>query len=347
LSSYVCYHVQHYSLSTLIINLFASIAKADAAVIEREEKKKATAANTKEKKKVAAERIVTDVISLVDEAYLFALDNEKNTYFSSTSAKLSTTPAIKMKTIFIDELLRPYILVPSKCKVKTKKEIAATITQKLGLFESKNLLALEFLSMNDPFEKKVKERLGEMFPNVETLFSSSRIDDRFMKYLENDQLLDALGSLVGHNFSETLYSIQPSASAITKAIDTDGFDNEGIQRMIQSIWSKCLSKVGVNTYSWQGPNEDNEKSLKQRYHEAFDSSQTMFGEVLTALEEFKTFCSKKHESEERGVFNRNYVMNSYYYWEKVLEGEEKFDDLADGKNSNTIEEQICHEECVM
>ena len=316
-----------YSLSTLIINLFASIAKADAAVIEREEKKKATAANTKEKKKVAAEKIVTDVIALVDEAYLFALENKANTYFSSTSAKLSTTPAIKMKTIFIDELLRPYILVPSKCKVKTKKELANTINQKLGLFESKNLLALEFLSDNDPFEKKVKQRLGENFPNVETLFSSSRIDDRFMTFLENDQLLDALGSLVRHNFSETLYSIEPSAAAITKAINTDGFDGEGIQRMIQSVWSKCLSKAGVNTYAWQGPNEDSEKSLKQRYHEAFDSSQTMFGEVLTALDNFKTFCAKKHESEERGIFNRNYVMNSYYYWEKVLEGEEKFDDL--------------------
>jgi len=211
--------------------------------------------------------------------------------------------------------------------VKTKKEIATTITQKLGLFESKNLLALEFLSDDDAFEKKVKERLGEKFPNIETLFSNSRIDDRFMTFLENGQLLDALGSLVGHNFCETLYSIEPSSSNITKAINTDGFDNEGIQRMIQSIWSKCLSKAGVNTYAWQGPNEDSEKSLKQRYHEAFDASQTMFGEVLTALDEFKTFCSKKHESEERGVFNRNYVMNSYYYWEKVLEGEEKFDDL--------------------
>jgi len=315
-----------YSLSTLVINLFASIVKADAAVIEREEKKKATAANTKEKKKVAAKKIVTDVIALVDEAYLFALENETNTYFSSTSAKLSTTPAIKMKTNFIDNLLRPYILVPSKCKVKTKKELANTINQKLELFESKNLLALEFLSDDDPFETKVKERLGGNFPDIETLFSSSRIDDRFMTHLENDRLLDALGSLVGHNFSETLYSLESSASAITKAINTDGYDNEGIQRMIQSIWSKCLSKAGVNTYAWQGPNEDSEKSLKERYHEAFNSSQTMFGEVLTALDEFKTFCSK-HESEERGIFNRNYVMNSYYYWEKVLEGEEKFDDL--------------------
>ena len=217
--------------------------------------------------------------------------------------------------------------MPSKCKVKTKKEIATTINEKLGLFESKNLLALEFLSDDDPFEKKVKEHLGEKFINVETLFSSSRIDDRFMTFLENDQLLDALGSLVRHNFSETLYSIEPSSSAITKAINTDGFDGEGIQRMIQSIWSKCLSKAGVNTYAWQGPNEDSEKSLKERYHEAFDSSQTMFGEVLTALDEFKTFCSKKHESEERGIFNRNYVVSSYYYWENVLEGEEKFDDL--------------------
>ena len=319
-----------YSLSTLIINLFASIAKADAAVIEREEKKKATAASTKEKKKVAAQKIVTDVTALVDEAYLFALENVENTYFSSTSAKLSTTPAIKMKTIFIDELLRPYILVPSKCKVKTKKEIATTINQKLGLFESKNLLALEFLSDDDPFETKVKERLRGKYPDVETLFSISRIDDRFMTHLENDRLLDALGSLVGHNFSKTLYSIEPSASAVTKAINTDGYDNEGIQRMIQSVWSKCLSKAGVNTYAWQGPNEDSGKTLKERYHEAFDASQTMFGEVLTALDKFKTFCSKKHESEERGIFNRNYVMNSYYYWEKVLEEEEKFDDLDKG-----------------
>ena len=305
-------------------------AKADAAVAEREEKKKANKANTKAKKKAAAIKIADDLTALIDEPWReLAMTYTMSPSFDRDDATLRSTPCLNFKTPFINDLVKPYILTPSKMKRATKTELVTSINEKLGMITGKNLLGMEFLSDNDPFEKALKDFLQEKIPDIQALFSfssrcynnSNKIDKSFISRLEDDKLLDTLTFILegGHSvIGQLLLDVEPSA---TKAREAADYETETIDILVKSIWLHCLKETGftyyIFSYSRSAGDDVDEKDSKQQYHEAFNASQTMFAEMLAAGEEYYTWLFEKNQSEARSKFQRNHAM-IYMGWEKLL-----------------------------
>lgn len=141
--------------------------RAEVAVHEREQNKRAKKEKTKENKMAKAKKMLDDLTALIDESFRsFATKRVENRRFKDAGARISDTPSIHLETPFINSLLKPYIITPSKMKKKTMKELAETINMKLRMIASKNLLAMNYLSDSNPFEKGVKQFLRETLPNL-------------------------------------------------------------------------------------------------------------------------------------------------------------------------------------
>ena len=93
--------------------------RAQRVVREKAEMAKARKAKTKENKAVKAQKIVDDLTALLDEPFReCAMKHAKNQAIESSSAKLTKTPCICLECPFIDDMLKQYILSPSKATKK-------------------------------------------------------------------------------------------------------------------------------------------------------------------------------------------------------------------------------------
>ena len=291
-------------------------AKADAAVIEREQNKKAKKETTKQKKKASVEKILAELTLLIDESFReVAMQSGQNTSFNQESANTSNTPSFRMETAFIDTLLRPYILSPSKMKKSTQREIAATINEKLRLITSKNLLAMDFLSDTDPFEKALKQHLREKLPDMQTLFSikksswsrsnENRITDTFISCLEGDNLLGAVGFVLEHDIGQVLLNVEGSPVALAAQEAANSYEDETLTVLAKEVWNQ-------HCRSWYVPPEELNE-IRQRYVMAFQESQKVFVDLLHKLNEYYNWLLEKYKSEERSTFQRNAATSRYYH----------------------------------
>ena len=288
-------------------------AKADAAVIEREQNKKVKKETTKQKKKASVEKILADLTLLIDESFReVAMQSGENDSFNRESAKMSDTPSYRMETAFIDTLLRPYILTPSKMKKSTLKEIAATINEKLRLITNKNLLSMDFLSDTDPFKKALKQHIREKLPDMQTLFSIKRsswsnenqITDTFISCLEGDNLLGAVGFVLEHDIGQVLLNVEgsPAASAAQEAASS--YEDDTLSVLAKQVWSECLGRYFP---------PEKLKEIMKHYVQAFEASQKMFVDLLYKLNEYYDWLLEKHKSEERSAFQRKNAASNLYF----------------------------------
>jgi hypothetical protein len=199
--------------------------------------------------------------------------------------------------------MEPYILIPGNIRKHILREIADKINSKLRLIEKKHLLTLDFLSENDPFEAALKQHFSETtLASYDNLFdtkhashysahtinrfkSRSLTDDKFFKFLKNDQLLDALAHLRVKDLSILLLP-----------------DKDAVQR------EPLLKKLAKNIWF---SNLDEDASDDGRYGRAFASSQISFREATLALKAYSLWLTnKKHNGLRRLKFARHHAFES-------------------------------------
>eukprot|EP00580_Thalassiosira_gravida_P017023 CAMPEP_0201668484 /NCGR_PEP_ID=MMETSP0494-20130426/19676_1 /ASSEMBLY_ACC=CAM_ASM_000839 /TAXON_ID=420259 /ORGANISM="Thalassiosira gravida, Strain GMp14c1" /LENGTH=588 /DNA_ID=CAMNT_0048148885 /DNA_START=109 /DNA_END=1872 /DNA_ORIENTATION=- len=288
--------------------------KAKAAVQQREEMKRARNQKTKVNKIAKAEKMLDDLTALIDLPFReFALKRTENKRFRDASAKVSTTPCICIGTPFVDSLLLPYIITPSKMKKKILKELAENINSKLRLIAEKKLLTMDFLSDSDPFEAGLKHYLREKLPNLEALFqedisfcrilnNKNRICHSFFSFLEADKLLSALVHMVNGDISPVLLAVDPSASIARSAIKK--YREPTVAKIAESIGFRCL-KVNISR-------------SKETLRKMFTAGQEEFQKVLGVLEEYSAWVRDKQEHQSMRIFHLNHTATTSAYFVELL-----------------------------
>ena len=275
---------------------------AEAAAQERYESARLKKAKTKDAKRANVEKMLVDLSAMIEEPFReIVMKRGPNPSFHS-GAQISKTPCILLETTFIDGMLRPYIITPSKMNKRTLSELAVTINGKLRLIISSNLLDMDYLLESDPFEAALKNYLREMLPDVNALFSSvwgrrnifrgsQRINDRFFNCLQAGDLTEAVCCFIYYNFGPMLLTMEPSAQIARST----SYDNSTLKSIADMVWCNCLEKeksrgrgslstlrneVGLG---WM--DEEDWLNLQwaerfERYRRAFNASQEIFGEVV-------------------------------------------------------------------
>ncbi len=261
--------------------------RAEAAAQERYESARAKKAKTKDGKRAKAEKMLVDLSALIDEPFReIAMKRKPNPSFSLSGVQISKTPCIVLETTFIDDLLRPYIITPSKMNKRTLSELAVTINGKLRLITDTNFLNMDYLSESNQFEAALKNYLREMLPDVNELFRvvRHRINNRLFKFLQAGEWMEAAGYLMNDNLSHMLLTIEPTAEI---ARSTTAYDNSVLKKIADTVWYECLK------------NEESVSIFKERYSRAFDASQEMFGDTIAALDEFYEWLVEQHPDRTR------------------------------------------------
>lgn len=311
----------------------AMVQRAERAAEERVERAAAKKDQTKITKAAKAEKICVDLTPLIDESFRgFAMKRAVNPWFQSKGAKLSTVPSICLETSFIDALLKPYVITPSKMKKKVLVELAETINGKLRMIDQKGILAFEFLTDEDPFEKALKAYLRDKLPSVQALFDvrkirvrrattaggsdcyTNHVSPEFISLVESDKLFEAVAYMIG-DISPVLLTVEPSKSAAAGATK---YDESALSKLAEYSWTSSLHKLKCDERSRlcmgdnkregeqeeEGGKKSEAKSLKLLYKEAFDESQDAFVDILSGLDEYFTWLSQNHPADTEIRFKR-------------------------------------------
>jgi len=253
--------------------------RAHRVQLEREKKKEAAKQKSKGNKLAKIEKMTTDLAALLDEPYRsFALKKTELRY--SYDAKVSKLPSVRFTVPFIDDLLKEYVITPSKIRKKILQEMAQTINQKLGLVADKGFVTLDFLSENDPFEAALKAHFSDKLTDLEGLLNMKSetghwrhrvtkyyVTEEFFILLEKNQLIGALAHLEDGDLGCLLLP-----------------ENEKEKKLASTLWrSKWLEDDGDDD---------------QRFYRTFAACQTLFPKAKLCLEEFTVWLRKRYPEEE-------------------------------------------------
>jgi len=211
-----------------------------------------------------------------------------------------------MSIPFVDDLLSPYIINPSKMKVKTRKELAASINAKLQMIDDKQILSVNFLDDSSPYKVFLKERTPASFDALlqaiseykewrkanpyqrppSNLFSGT-LSSNFIEAVESDRLIAALGLWVG-DFSPVLLSTEPSASLATAS----KFDADFLKKFVKIVWEDTVSG---GSYFLGSMLKDKTDAF---FIDALEKSHAAFGERLPLFDQYESYLKKKHEHSE-------------------------------------------------
>ncbi|KAL7460029.1 hypothetical protein ACHAXS_000497, partial [Conticribra weissflogii] len=181
-------------------NSFEAIEElAREALLERERLKNEKDKKSKKKKQERIEEFLVDLGQMLDEPF------RSEAMIRAEDCCGGPFPRMKMFVPFVNEMLQPYIDAPTKMKPPILEEIAQKINEKFRLISEKNFLQLDFLRLDDPFELRLKQAFENHITSLDdfvkfgrychpcTRFNrGSSFDDKFISYLEKDELIDAL-----------------------------------------------------------------------------------------------------------------------------------------------------------
>mmetsp|Transcript_31587 Transcript_31587/g.70721 ORF Transcript_31587/g.70721 Transcript_31587/m.70721 type:complete len:635 (-) Transcript_31587:3277-5181(-) len=289
-----------------------SLDRATRVIAEREVAKKAKAANNKQAKILKVKKMIDDLTALVDERHRDSIMAcSANPAFRQEHAKVTKTAAFKMSIPFIDDLLSPYIINPSKMKVKIRRELAASINAKLQMLVDKQILSVDFLDDSHPYKTFLKERtpasvqlllqaisvskewrFANPYQRLPTNMFPGTLSTKFIVGVENDKLISALGLWVG-DFSPVLMTTEPTASLV--AAFKSKFDGDFLEKFGRTVWE---SVVSGGSYYWASSLNDKTDAF---FLDTLEKAHAAFGERLPLFDQYESYIKTKHEdsSDER------------------------------------------------
>ena len=189
---------------------------------------------------------------------------------------------------FVDELLKEYVLAPSKMRKKNIKDVADKINSKLRLIDDRNFLNLNFLSEDDAFEGALKNHFSNKLSDIDELLAMkairinvfnrsttiSPIDEKFFTLLEENKLVVALAHLKDDNLSSLLL---PQGAAVQ--------DQDLLAKLANNIW-------------WTKLKQEDQTS-DERFSKAFAASQTSFRDARLAIDAYTLWLQEKYPGENQ------------------------------------------------
>ena len=169
----------------------------------RKLKKRECSAQSKARKSEKAVQIQCELKELVDQRWrkvaLTYRKAEPNKYRGP----------IEFKVKFVNALLKPYMIAPSKMKKKIMTEISTEINTKFEKVAT-SFLSYDFLSEDDPFQAKLKVYVSKNLTSLEALdelgFGPERLYSRkdFFDSVDENRQHEALAVLFDDDFSWVL-----------------------------------------------------------------------------------------------------------------------------------------------
>lgn len=199
-----------------------TLERAEMAAKERAEKKEANKRKAVESKLAKIEQMVLDLKEIVDQPYRELILVNREIFHGSGTNGISKRPMVRFEVPFVDNLLKQFVITPSKFRKKDLTNIANSINTNLSLLAQSSFAALEFLSRH-PLDVELKAHFGSKFTDLESLFNmpvrtgrdrrclaKAMINERFFDLLKKGELISALAHLVRKDFS-CLFPAQSTA----------------------------------------------------------------------------------------------------------------------------------------
>ncbi|KAL7467478.1 hypothetical protein ACHAXS_007725 [Conticribra weissflogii] len=291
----------------------------ETAKLERKRLKQERSDTNTTKKHESIDKMLGDLTELIDEP--FREITLKRELLSAPSKRRYA----KMHVPFVDDVLEPYILAPSKARKKVLKEVADEINSKFQMILDKDFLSLSFLSDEEPFESRLKHFFrGNIGPSLSDLVNFKmenhsndkvcRVTSEFLSLIDNDKFVEALNHLAEglhfvlfHDFRERGH---PSSSYLTR-------DLEYQNKFSRYVWQKELEvqkgEEGADLYksafvtlhfkfkdlwysilnyeSWM--NEDNQPGYMRKYLLETSYHFERNGDYMLLTESFHSLCDEQ------------------------------------------------------
>ena len=214
-----------------------------------------------------------------------------------------------MSTPFIDDLLSPYIINPSKMKVQTRRELAASINAKLQMLDDKKVLSVDFLEDDNPYKAFLKERTPASLDALLQAISEAKewrnanpyqyrlpntmfqgtLSTKFLEIVEEDRLISALGLWVD-DFSPVLMTTEPTASLAIAS----KFDAIFLGKFGKIVWEDTLTPGG-SFYLWSNWLNDKSDAF---FMDALEKAHAAFGERLPLFDKYESYIKSKYKDSQ-------------------------------------------------
>lgn len=213
----------------------------------------------------------------------------------------------QMHVTFLDEVLEPYIIAPSKATKKIIKQLADEINSKFQIILDKGFLSLSFLSEDDPFESRLKHFFdGKIGPSLSDLVSfkidnhsddeACRVDSEFISLIANNKFIDALNHL---------------AKGLHFVLLHDFREHEDLSRSYY-LARDINFQNKFSRYVWQNELKAQEgKEDADLYKSAFTSVHSKFRDLWSAILNYEDWL----EEDNQPGYRRTHMLETSYLFE--------------------------------
>jgi hypothetical protein len=270
-----------------------TMIRANEVAKEREQKKAAAKQRTKDNRLAKLEKMVMDLAKLLDEPFQkIALKYRKidNAYGKGPHKFLS----FRFKVDLVDELMKPYVVSPSKLRKKNLEDIAKTLNSKFSLINRENFLELAFLSENDPFEAALKAHFRPLLPDMKSLFKMAHMRSRFWDYLERRYYITTLAYLVSWDLTCLL---ERETKEETRLADTIWFHSLKNEKTLFD--PNCSSKHKAGVYDGRGASDYERYYDSDALRRAFLTTKSTYDSARRGLNAYRAWLHDKFPDQER------------------------------------------------
>lgn len=185
----------------------------------RQQKREQSTAQSRGRKLEKARQIRDDLTKLLDERWR----SEAMSSYETTPSKWNGAIAFHIK--FVNILLKPYIIAPSKMKKTILSEIAEEINTKFEKVVS-SFLSYDFLSEDNPFQSKLKAYVSQDLSTVKLLCDPEKFGYKFGRNCDffnlvwEDKLNKALAEIYSEDFAFVLLPPDQQKEYVKDSFDT-------------------------------------------------------------------------------------------------------------------------------
>ncbi|CAJ1931439.1 unnamed protein product [Cylindrotheca closterium] len=261
-----------------------ALARSTEIATERFHKKVANKKTRTENKVAKVEKMTEDLRLMLNEPFRDMLLKKHQMKYDAWAIGISKLPVVRFDIAYVDKLLRPYIITPSKLRKKLLAEIANTINEifsPLAKFST-----LDFLSDEDPFDMALKTHFGTKFHDLPGLLgmvteiedchveAKKMVDERFFDRMEKGQLISALARLVQNDLS-CILSLKPEDSVVRMRPTLVGAETT----LARTVWLDSLTKE--------------QKDNDQRFRQAYAIAMKVLPQAKQRLKDYRVWLQEK------------------------------------------------------
>lgn len=233
----------------------ASEEEAAAAVEYRKAKKKEASQKAAEKRLSSSIKILSTIQGLLEVPWKgYALTYEETHGYDRKS------PCLEFQSPLCNELLKAYMISPSKAKKCAIAGVANTINTFCKNISENGMLGLEFLSEDDPFEQVLKQACQEGLSDMKSFLFHPFANSRLVSILEEGDPFAALAYLLQGDFVIVLPLPPPAPEGTIHLLDSisDRCDAAATwnaaekEHQGEACQRKRASKTFATLSEWQG-----------------------------------------------------------------------------------------------